>query len=426
MILMLAKRMRHVAIVLVILASTVVPSLAQQGRSPAQSTPEATAVTQTASEPVEWRVENVTPVEIDGIPVTMSPDGAWIAGVNLDRQVCVWDVATMEPTCDQADRIPVTTDSLVWSPDSTAVAFTEDAFLSAYDSDIYVFELGASTSVNLTDDAFKGGMLEAMDNGSALVDTTPVWDLDSQSIYFMRTDAGAETQTSDLMRISRTGGEPELLDTVADTPFAVYNPMRVLSDGTLLYLVTSLAPDAPGDGFWLRAPDGESRQVLSVASIPEYPHPVMSDVHEGNGTVRIAGYSASNLARLDPDAPIAFVFDLESGEVTPVETDDPDLITWAITFSPDGETTWSGVFGATVPALLREFNGEQRVIELGNGEATSPSGASRFASIEWRGENTLFVPSGITRGSFIVTMTSDTGDTTATPCGCVPPEDPGT
>src|SRR5690606_13981681 len=131
-----------------------------------------------------------------GSPITMSPDGAWIAGIGPEFALCIWDVATMEPTCDQAERIPIAAESLVWSPDSTAVAFTEDAFRSAYESDIHVYEVGVSESVNITDDGIEGGLFDLPDEGPLPGDVMPVWTSDSQSLVFARSDFALEERTT--------------------------------------------------------------------------------------------------------------------------------------------------------------------------------------------------------------------------------------
>jgi hypothetical protein len=404
------------SLIAVLLIGAIAPvAVAQQGHAPQPATPEATAVAPTSAESVTWQVENVTQVEIDGSSVTMSPDGAWIAGIGPEFALCIWEVATMEPTCDKAERIPISTDSLVWSPDSTAIAFTEDAFVSAYESDIHVYELGASESVNITDDGIEGGLFDTPEGNSRPGDVVPVWSLDSQSLIFARSDFALEEPTTDLMRVSRAGGEPELLGTVSTTPYAIYMPMHVLSDGSLLYTHASPDLDDPNNGIWVRSSEGELRQVLPGGDDARYPVPVITDVHESDGAVRIAAYSVPNMSRMDADLPISFILDLESGEVTPVQAHESGLIPWAITFSPDGETFWSGALGLSTASLLQVSGGDQQLIELADGEPRPPGSHARFPSIEWRGENTLFVPAGITRGSYILSMTSATGETPATP-----------
>jgi WD40 repeat protein len=402
-------------IAVLILSGTAPVAVAKQGHAPQPATPEATAVAQVTPESVTWQVENVTQVEIDGSSVTMSPNGAWIAGIGPEFALCIWQVATMEPTCDQAERIPISADSLVWSPDSTAIAFTEDAFMSAYESDIHVYELGASESVNITDDGIEGGLFDTPEGSSRPGDVVPVWSLDSQSLIFARSDFGLDEPTTDLMRAPRAGGEPEFLDPVSRNPYAIYTPMHVLADGSLLYTHASPDLEDPNNGIWVRSPEGELRQVLPGDNDARYPVPVMTDIHERDGAVRIAAYSVPNMSRMDADLPIAFVLDLESGEVTPVQAHDLDLVPWAITFSPDGETFWSGALGLSTASLFQVSGGDQQLIELADGEPRPPGSHARFPSIEWRGENTLFVPAGITRGSYILSMTSSTGETPATP-----------
>lgn len=393
---------------LFLLGAAVPFASAQEGHSPTQATPASPGA-------VEWRVEDVTPVEVDGIPVTMSPDGAWIAGIGPELSLCLWNVATMEPTCDQGEPIPILTESLVWSPDSTAVAFTEDAFMRAYESDIHVFEVGSSESVNITDDGDEGVLFSSPPEGPRPGDVAPVWTLDSQSLIFARSDFSHEDPTTDLMRIARAGGEPESLGTVSITPYAIYMPMHVLSDGSLLFTHASLNLDDPDNGIWVRSPEGDLRQVLPGGVDADYPLPVISNVYEDDGAVRIAAHSFANLAQRDAGLPVAFILELESGEITPLESNDGHRLVGQTAFSPDGATTWVATVGGGSRSLIQMANGEQQVIELVDNTTSAGSFQNRFSSLEWRGENTLFVPSGNSRAAYILTMTSDAGDTPATP-----------
>lgn len=418
---MTSARLRSMAFALLAILA-VLPGLAtaQQGHAPIQATPTASPV---AATPIEWTVDNVRVVEVDGSAISMSPDGARIAGIGPEFALCIWDVATMEPTCDQGERVSIAPESVVWSPDSTAIAFTEE---SSFESDIHIHELGSGTSIRLTDDGLDGRWWDMADEPIIPLDRMPAWSLDSQSVFFTRTNVALGQPPTDLLRVSRNGGEAELLETISTSPYAVYTPMHVLSDGSLLY--THAAPNLsnPDSGIWLRTPDGESHHLLPGGNDDDYPAPVITDVHERDGTIRIAAYSAVNMGRMDPDLPLSFTFDLESREVTPVEASEPGLLPWAITFAPDGETFWSGAIGQSTASLLQVSGGDQQLIDLADGDARPPGLYDPFPSMEWRGENTLFVPGGITRGSYILTMTSGTAETPATPCGCTPPPAPGT
>ncbi len=49
----------------------------------------------------DWVVSDQRVLEVDGTPVALCPNGAWIAGPASDgERFCVWDVETLEPTCD--------------------------------------------------------------------------------------------------------------------------------------------------------------------------------------------------------------------------------------------------------------------------------------------------------------------------------------
>src|ERR671910_2328595 len=46
-----------------------------------------------------WRVVNERRLAIDGEPVTLSPDGRWVAGSGPEQEFCVWEVATLDAVC---------------------------------------------------------------------------------------------------------------------------------------------------------------------------------------------------------------------------------------------------------------------------------------------------------------------------------------
>jgi WD40 repeat protein len=186
---------------------TLLPLLAsaQQGHSPFQATPSATPV---ASAPSEWTVGSIEVLDLTGIPVTLSPDGTLIAGIGEDHEFCIWEIDSLEASCDQPSSSAINPGSIVWSPDGTAVAYTLDAFLRGDESDLFVFELDAGTSVNLTDDGIEGSLFSPDEGVSLPVDVMPTWSHDSQSLIFVRSVFGGENPDTDLMTISRTGGEP--------------------------------------------------------------------------------------------------------------------------------------------------------------------------------------------------------------------------
>lgn len=94
---------------------------------------------------------SATPVEVDGFPLSLSPDGSLLAGMGADgRQFCVWDIDRLESRCDGDLPDLVEVRSIAWSPDSTAVAFSLGVLNRLTDSDLYIFDAVTGTLDNLT------------------------------------------------------------------------------------------------------------------------------------------------------------------------------------------------------------------------------------------------------------------------------------
>lgn len=354
-----------------------------------------------------WQIEAVTVVDVEGTPVSLSPDGRMLAGTGPNNTLCFWQVADFDPVCDSA-KLPILPDSIVWSPDSSAVAFSLDAITRAYESDIYIHELSTGESVNLTDDGLEGGLLDFSDEASMPVDTVPAWSADSQSILFTRSDMGEafETSTTDLMSISRAGGEPELIHTLYNNgPLAVYTEMFVLADGSIVYALNPPALGDPASGVWVLAADGDARQVMTAGRDSAFPVPIITDVIEVNGTPMAAGISGYHLATYTIDEPLAFLLDLNSGDVLPLEGDSGTMQIPAFTvISPDGGTTLSTVLGPVEGDQVVLVGDHREEVDLGPGGASASKGSTRWRGLDWSDGNTVFVSRGMLADPYLLTM----------------------
>jgi WD40 repeat protein len=374
---------------------------ARQGHAPIQVTPGATPV---ATSPSEWTVENIEVLDLDGSPVTMSPDGTMLAGIGAEQQLCIWDVASSESTCEEPSARSMNPDSIVWSPDGTAIAYTLDAFIRGEESDLFVFELDAGVSTNLTDDGLDDGLFNSDSDTPMMVDVMPLWSHDSQSLIFARSDFSLEEPGTHLMSISRAGGEPELVETVSDMAFAIFTRMYLLGDDSLLFTLGPGDLNDPDTGLWLLTPDGDLRQVLSTPNGSEFPLAILTDVHEANGTVLVAAYSGLWLSQFDRDIPVAFILDLGTGEIVPLESEDPARLIGPTVFSPDGATTFSVAPGGERDGIVAIHDGEHEVIELGAGDVAASAPVRLYGGIEWRGEGTIFLPNAMVRDPYLVTF----------------------
>jgi len=125
-----------------------------------ETSPEASPAASPAASPVGseggagWRVADERRLAIDGEPVTLSPDGRWVAGRGPEQEFCVWEIETLDAVCDGQD-LAIRPESIAWAPDSSAVAFALEAAKFLIDSDIYVFEVADRELNNLTDDGIE-------------------------------------------------------------------------------------------------------------------------------------------------------------------------------------------------------------------------------------------------------------------------------
>lgn len=302
-----------------------------------------------------WRIAELRGIEVDGEISSLSPDGAWLAGVGPQGTLCLWDVDTLTPHCDDtvlqiSRQVPLPT--MAWAPDSSAVAFDLDALVFGIDSDIYVFDVATAELLNLTDDGYDGSLFDA--RTGTPIDIVPTWSPDGSQLAFVRSSVGDDPRSTTIMRVDRNGGEPvELHRLDVDEPFAVWTPMHWLADDTILYAQTAVDVDEPTNGIWrlpldggepvrlklgdvdepgvvVAASRGESLSLLSLPLVTQSTDPAVTKFW-------IAGLDGSTrpVLNLDPDTGVA---------VTPDEiADEPaDVLTlaWPITpagLSPEGD-----------------------------------------------------------------------------------------
>lgn len=381
-----------------------------------------------------WRVADERELEIEGEPISLSPDGQWIAGRGPDREFCVWKVETLDPVCD-AEPLPIATESLAWAPDSSAVAFSLDFARLLYDSDIFVFTIETGTIANLTDDGDEKISLETprTEGGPILIDLMPTWSLDGTELTFGRTDWTADILTTTLMTIPAAGGEPvELLTIDADGPAQVISPMRRLDDGSLLYTVWMPDLDEPANGLWRYEPGEDPVQLVKGTESDDYPVPVATDVYEADGRTIVLGFSPLLGAQYtrDPDRSIGFALDLETGATVPLEEvvsiDNADagpgeetVIFAPARISPDRSAMVLGVNqgGQGTLAIASTEPGEAPV-SIDVQPRFQPFWA--FQGYTWASNDTILVP--LAEGP-VVLLTLERSDraTPAAPCSCTPP-----
>jgi hypothetical protein len=297
-----------------------------------------------------WRVAGHREVDAGSRLTALSPDGRWLAGADETNRFCLWDIATLAPRCVD-EQLVIRLETIRWSPDGTAVAFTLDAVMRFHESDIYVYELAAGELVNLTDDGFEGDIIEAEDAGVP-VDDVPAWSPDSRQIAFARSLAGAEGRSTALMRIDRTGGEPVEIHRVAvPEVYLVRTPMYWLHGDTLLFTLLAFDPLDDDNGVWAVGIGGSgARLVLDGAEDADVPAPAITDV-SGDGAIAFVYSDAlAGEVGVPLDQVLFWVLDLGSGEIAPLlpspETPgEPPPRVIAAGLSPDGAHALAWIVG---------------------------------------------------------------------------------
>lgn len=359
-----------------------------------------------------WRVVDEREIAVDGIPLTLSRDGAWIAGVGPDRDgFCVWDTATLEPTCETGEEVPgVLARSIAWSPDSTAVAFSLNAAVTFQDSDVYVFETATRTVENLTEDGMTDIGFGDTDAPPVPIDLFPSWSPDSEHLVFARSVwNGEEGYGTSLMTIPRDGGEPEeLLVLAPPQPLAIYTPMFWQDDDSILFGVWKADQDDRQNGLWRTSLSGGLKPVLPGDATADIPTPILTGISADGRTGSI--FSTSNQGRfLNEPGKVFFVVDLDDGtwehaedvlgmEIAP----DADRIVVPPGFAPEGNAV----------VVMTTSNDEPyttRIIDPATGAAVEiasmdepPVFEIAERPIDWASNDTILIPGP--RTSLLVTV----------------------
>ncbi len=352
----------------------------------------------------------------EGRAVSMSPDGRSLAvAVPPQDSLCVYDVATMtQVSC--ADLSVLNTmlriEDVVWSPDSSRLAFSERTFVTFKDGDLWVMEAATGALTNVTDDNYRDAIgLLPDDAGDAqfFADVSPAWTPDSQFITFSRSIAvsGADgVRTNVIAQVPAGGGEVETLATVSETPGVFYYRAQWSPDGQRFYYsVTYPDRDNPDSGIWVFEKATGQTSLLAVSDDPEFGPLVLREVSPA-GDRLLAYYPAAvaSFGYLNRSA-LRFVEPV-SGALSPV----PDPIlesevfegTWIATFSPDGQYLLQAV---GIDGSSRDF----WVTNLSTGEATKvASGLEDAVPIEyglspvWGTDGTVFIARNVVGAYFFL------------------------
>ena len=360
--------------------------------------------------PVGGEVRNVDLP--DGRAVSLSPDGRLLAVVVLpSTSLCIYDVETMaELSCADLTVLAagIRVEDIVWSPDSTRLAFGERSFLILRDGDLWVMDAQTGALENLTDDNYDGRFFSPSDQPDVRfsVDVSPAWTPDSQFITFSRTNfVGKESQGNVVAQIPSTGGEVETLATVSTSEIGVYYYRAAWSpDGDRFYYTVSyLDHDNPDNGIWVYAKATGETRLLAKSDDPELGQLALKEVSPAADRL-LAYYPAASGQFAYVNRSVLRFVDPTTGALSAVPDPAPESEIfgggWIATFSPDGQYFLQAV---GINASSRDF----WTTNLATGEATIvATGLQDAIPIDyslgpvWASNGLVFVSRGVTGAYF--------------------------
>lgn len=325
-----------------------------------------------------------------------SPDGTSLATWSTTDGLCVVRLPELDVVaCSSFEPENVVRHvdlrSISWAPDSSRIAFHEELFRLAEESDIWTMEVASGTTLDLTDDGVSGSVLDAGDD--AVFDVAPAWLADGTRIAFGRTPS---TRTGSELHVMPSDGSdgPTRLASVSEDAVVVYYGTRWSADGaSLVYTLAQQDPTDPLGGIHvLSVAGGESRQVLGPDSEKGAPSllgisPDASDAlvaYEQALRTRGAAANGYYVLRMGDGA-------LEAVREPMLADADPTFVLSAV-LSPDGtKVAYAYRTGATYRLAVRDLAGgpEQLLVERSEPFGGVVVGVSGIA---WPTDAVLYVP----------------------------------
>jgi Bacterial SH3 domain len=345
--------------------------------------------------------------------LTYSPDGTALATYTRDAhkgdQLCIVEVATLQDrVCGDLSGIEagLREEDVVWSPDSSKLAFAEESFMTFIDGDLWVMDAQTGEVTNIADDGYNGKIpLGDETDADFSIDILPAWRPDSSGLAFSRTPyRNGEFRGNQIAEVSLDGSAPTTLVPVTlDEPGVVYYGMLYSGDGAhLLYTVSHVDRDNPQSGLWIADSDGKNPRQI-IGSDPDLGPPVVVGVTPSGDKALVFYIQAAMM--LSSRGPYYAVVDTETGNTMPVELGLPDQNERAFvamaTLSPDG-TKLLTVTRATEPegiVAVRDLDGGN--FEQVGEPIPDATISSSLHGVEWATNGTVYVPRGLEMGAII-------------------------
>jgi hypothetical protein len=366
-----------------------------------------------------WTVTGEQPIEVAGRPASISPDGNWLAGEGDNYDFCIWSLPDLEAFCDGENVRPEAA-SIAWAPDSSAVAFSQDAARYFIDSDITVFDVETKQLTNLTDvpgESQDPVFTSSGEDGDFIADVMPVWTADGSTILFVRGVMGDSVYNTNIMSVDVETGDVAPYFVVSPTFFlSVFTPMFLLPDGSLLISINHPETENQQNGIWRIGPGGSRIDRAFEGPNEAWSYGVtITDVSSDGSTALLTTYFAN-----PGDSPYGLL-DLETGTLEPFPDPDADESWTSIPTSPKfiGDSS-EIVYPVTVPDsdLAGLSVGQVDPYALFETEDSSLV----VAGLDISANGKIFLP-GEGTTSLVLTLESTLDDdaTPVPPCGCTPP-----
>lgn len=345
-------------------------------------------------------------IQVEGKPVTLSPDGQWIAGIRDAETICIWDIVNLDPQCDDTGQT-VNEMSLIWAPDSTAVALsTGSLMVNAAESDIFTFDT-TGTLRNLTPNAEPVATPIASPPGISsdtirVIDVYPVWSPDSASIAFARStvhlritgDASSDGIT--LMKMTRDGDDLQPVTALTADPLTVIaGPSFWLPDDSII--VSSIDAKLMLKVFRID-PAGKSEE-MAIDPGPQFDSVSVNDVSPDGAqfSLSVYGVHSEEHALFDPSSGVRTVDDR-------LQEDAMLLILGPLGFSPSGDTVvYRAAGGPHFDPMVAIGLDDPLLIPLEG--ATNLQGGWRV--LDWANNNTILASFEIASGDAALLVTLD-------------------
>ncbi len=260
-----------------------------------------------------WAVTDVRAITVDGQPVAMSPDGRWIAGVGPnDLGVCIWDVASLKPTCASSDLRPDPF-TFAWAPDSSAIVFADGQTLTRdpKPDTLWRYSPADRSLVALSRDRVHRAM---------------AWTQDSERVLFLTMASNA--RGTNMMHVGRDGGDVVRMR----VPQLFYlGPLQPLDDGSVLF--TSV--DEHGAfSIWQADMNGDAIEKIAGIAAPETAAPSqVAQISEDRRHVLMWRVDPSN----ERTQLTWLVVNLETGETVLIAPASPADAIGGMRMLPDGD-----------------------------------------------------------------------------------------